>query len=350
MDFRILGPVEVQDQRTGLRIVPVGTKQRALLGAFVARAGKALSHGRLTDELWGEHPPANAANALQAHVMRLRRRLAVPPPGPGEPRHEWIVTRTLGYSLCLGTARTDAVEFTALAERGRALCEPAPDRSIALLRQALALWRGSALEGAGRGGICAAEAAQLEECRLSALETLYDACLRAHRHAGIIAELQELTSEHPLRERFYDLLMVALYRSGRQGEALGVYDRARRRLVRDLGVEPGPALRSRMEAILHHDTHLQGDPAGGPVATVHRLPGPAEEPYAPAWGVDADRVLMLCRQVDRLTDEVERLTFEHHQLLQHLTRQDRRAVAARSRQDSSGVANAVFAARPLTIP
>jgi DNA-binding SARP family transcriptional activator len=245
MKFRILGPVEVHDERTGVRILPTGAKQRALLGALVVKSGQIVSVHRLIDELWGEQPPANATNALQAHVARLRRLLPVPEPGSGEQHHEWIVTRSLGYVLRLGRAGTDADRFHRLAAQGRAAAATDPEQAAELLRQALALWRGPALEGSVLGDICAAEAAQLEENRLTALEALYDACLRAARHGEITGELEELTTDHPMRERFYDLLMLALYRCGRQAEALSVYDRARRRLVHELGVEPGPALRGR---------------------------------------------------------------------------------------------------------
>ncbi|MEV7415212.1 AfsR/SARP family transcriptional regulator [Streptomyces sp. NPDC089919] len=252
MEFRILGPVQIYDERTDVRIVPTGAKQRALLGALVVKAGQVVSADRLVDELWSEHPPANAANALQAHVARLRRLLPVQAPGSGEAHHEWLVTRPLGYVLRLGRAGTDAQRFRRLTAEGHTLAADEPGRAADVLREALALWRGPALEGSERGTICSAEASLLEESRLVALETLYDACLRAGRAGEITGELEELTTRHPLRERFYELLMTALYRCGRQAEALGVYDRARRRLLHDLGVEPGPVLRGRMEAILHH--------------------------------------------------------------------------------------------------
>ncbi|MGW7413492.1 AfsR/SARP family transcriptional regulator [Streptomyces sp. NPDC054863] len=270
MQFRILGPLEMQDERTGLRILPTGAKQRALLGALVVKSGQVVSVHRLIDELWGDRPPANATNALQAHVARLRRLLPVPAPGSGEQHHEWIATSSLGYVLRLGPGTRDVDRFNELAAQGRSAAESGDhEHARGLLRGALALWRGPALEDGVRGEICAAEAAQLEESRLTALETLYDMCLRAARHGEIIGELEELTADHPMRERFYDLLMVALYRCERQAEALSVYDRARRHLSYELGVEPGPALRSRMEAILRHDPELAAPDAVGRV-----VPGP----------------------------------------------------------------------------
>ncbi|MET8447929.1 AfsR/SARP family transcriptional regulator [Streptomyces sp. NPDC005209] len=263
MEFRILGPVQVYDERGRLPIVPAGAKQRALLGALVVKADRVVAAEQLVDELWGEYPPGNAANALQAHMTRLRRLLPVPAPGSGEPYHEWVVTRPLGYVLRLDGAETDARRFRELAEQGRALAAEDPGRAIDLLRRGLALWRGAALQGSGRGPICSAEAALLEETRLASLETLYEASLRAGRSGEITGELEELTAAHPLRERFYELLMTALYRCGRQAEALGTYDRARRRLVHDLGIEPGPVLRECMEVILRHQ-----DPGPAPTEPV----------------------------------------------------------------------------------
>lgn len=321
MQFRILGPVEIQDERTGLRILPTGAKQRALLGALVVKSGHVVSVHRLIDELWGEHPPANATNALQAHVARLRRLLPVPEPGSGEPHHEWIVTRSLGYVLRPGRSTTDAQRFNELAAQGRAAAADDPQRAVELLRAALALWRGPTLEGSVRGDICAAEAAQLEENRLTALETLYDACLRAARHDEIIGELEELTTDHPMRERFYDLLMVALYRCGRQAEALSVYDRARKRLVHELGVEPGPALRGRMDAILRHDPSLAVPGVPGRMASVLAMPLPtrAPGPASGTGGPDAT-VLSLSGEITRLQHRIERLSLEHEELMRRFDR------------------------------
>ncbi|MFJ6939942.1 BTAD domain-containing putative transcriptional regulator [Streptomyces sp. NPDC101132] len=305
MKFRILGPVQIFDERTGVLIVPAGAKQRALLSALVVKAGQVVSADRLVDELWSEHPPANAANALQAHVARLRRLLPVPAPGSGEPHHEWLATSPLGYVLRLGDAGTDARQFHRLAAEGRELARTDPGRSADVLRRALELWRGPALQGSGRGTICSVEASLLEESRLVALESLYDACLRAGRAGEITGELEELTAAHPLRERFYELLMTALYRCGRQAEALRVYDRARRRLVHDLGVEPGPVLRDRMEAILHHQDPTAALPVGSTAVRPVRAPA----------GEDGANVRLLHAELASLRSHVERLTREQQDLV-----------------------------------
>jgi DNA-binding SARP family transcriptional activator len=308
MHVRILGPVEIQDERTGVRILPTGAKQRALLGALVVKAGHDVSVHRLIDELWGDAPPANAANALQAHVARLRRRLPEPGGPAGRP-HEWIATGSLGYVLHLGPAGTDAQRFHGLTAQGRQAAARDPGRAAELLRTALSLWRGAALEGSGHGDICAAEAAQLEEHRVSALEMMYDALLRAGRHGEVIGELEELTCDHPLRERFYDLLMVALYRCGRQAEALNVYDRARKRLVHELGVEPGPDLRGRMQAILRQDAALA---LPGP-------PPPCRPQHQSAGGGGGEpTVFSLGSEIARLHHRIEGLRLQQEQLLHRL--------------------------------
>ncbi|MFE6848227.1 BTAD domain-containing putative transcriptional regulator [Streptomyces sp. NPDC057686] len=254
LDFRVLGPVEVHDHRSGARIAPSGAKQRALLAALVVRAGEVISAERLIDELWGDRPPARAANALQAHVARLRRLL----PGAGEdgPGRARIATHPLGYLLRLGSASTDTQRFHLLSAQGRAAAVADPAHAADLLNRALDLWRGPALEGSGRGQICTREAEWLEQGRLTALETLCEVKLRGGGHAEVTGELERLMVAHPTRERFYDLLMLALYRCGRHSEALGVYERARQRLMGELGVGPGPALRARMEAILCRDPGL----------------------------------------------------------------------------------------------
>lgn len=260
MLIRILGPIEVLGDGRARRIPVTGAKRPALLATLVVRGGRTVSMDKLIHELWGDEPPANAANALQAHIKRLRQLISS---ACGEP--DRIVTRAPGYLLRLRPGETDAELFSDQVARARELAVADPQRAVPMLREALALWRGSALDGCVLGDICGAEAVVLEENRLGALEALYDASLRAGRHEEIIGELEEVTGAYPLRERLYDQLMTALYRSDRQSEAIGIYDRARRTLLRELGVEPGPALRVTMQSILAQSPEMDARPA--PVST-----------------------------------------------------------------------------------
>ncbi len=294
MRLHILGPLEVHDSG-GAPVEVTGIKRRALLAALVVRAGRTLSSDRLIAELWGERPPANAANALQAQMRRLRRLLEV---AGGEP--DRIVTRPPGYVLVLRPGESDAVEFLERVGRARELAVTEPARAVPLLRAALALWRGPALEGCALGDVCSAEAVVLEEHRLTALETLYDASLRANLHGEVIGELEETSAAHPLRERFYDQLMVALHRSDRQSDALAVYERARRRLRHDVGVEPGPVLRARMRSIL----------ANAPVAS------PDAEPALPQEFAHESEELG--RELAELQQRVDTLASRQEALLESL--------------------------------
>ncbi|MGZ3103720.1 AfsR/SARP family transcriptional regulator [Streptomyces sp. H72] len=306
MEFRILGPVQIHGERAGARIVPAGAKQRALLGALIVRAGQVVPSERLVEELWGACPPANAANALQAHVARLRRLLAAPVSPCGAPAGGWVQTCPPGYVLRLGSAATDAQRFERLAARAGTLAAGAPGRAADVLRQALALWRGPALHGCGQGPVCSAGAALWEESRLLAWELLFDASLRANRGAEITGELQELVAVHPLRERFYEQLMAALLGAGRRAEALGTYDRARRRLARDLGVAPGAVLRGCREAALHPPGPADAAPAPAPA------PPPAEAEGVGALGAELARVRrqveLLRREQGELSARLARLT------------------------------------------
>src|SRR2546430_542727 len=188
MHIRILGPVEIHDDARGRRIAVSGVKRPALLATLVVRVGRTVSMDKLIQELWGDDPPANAANALQAHIKRLRRLL-------GEP--DRIITRAPGYLLELRPGETDVERFNEQVALARTVAVTEPARAVPMLRAALALWRGPALDGCVLGDICAAEAVVLEENRLAALETLYDVSLRANRHLEIIAELEETTAAYP---------------------------------------------------------------------------------------------------------------------------------------------------------
>jgi YVTN family beta-propeller protein len=244
MDFRILGPLEVESDGRRLTLGP--TKQRALLALLILRSNRVASRDELVDGLWGERPPDTATTALHGYVSGLRKTLG----------KERIETRSGGYLLHADSAEVDLERFQSLAAGARSL----ESRSAAdQLRAALELWRGRPLADLDGTPFLHAERRRLEELRLGALEDRVDADLALGRQADLIAELDALVHEHPLRERVCGQLMLALYRSGRQAEALEVYQRHRRGLSDELGLEPGEALR-RLEREI-----LDQDPALGPV-------------------------------------------------------------------------------------
>lgn len=255
VEFRILGSLEVVEHDQPLAIG--GPKQRALLAILLLHRGEVVSTDRLSDELWGERPPASAAKTVQAYVSNLRRAL-----GDG-----LLVTRGHGYVLQTAPGQLDVDRFEALVDAGRtALGEADNRRASERLREALALWRGPPLADFAYEPFAQAEAARLEEERLAALEDRIDADLALGRHAALVGELEALVREHPLRERLQGQLMLALYRSGRQADALERYQQARRKLTDELGIEPGPELQELERRILNQDPEL-----GGPS---RRLPRP----------------------------------------------------------------------------
>src|SRR2546428_7333336 len=239
MRVGVLGPVEVWED--GRELALGSGRQRALFVLLSLHAGEVVSKDRLIDGLWGERPPASAAKVLQGYVSQLRRAL---PPGT-------IVTRASGYLLRGG--ETDAAEFERLAERARG---ERPEEAAATLREALALWRGGALSEVEYEAWAQGEIGRLEELRLVALEERIEADLRLGEAARVVPELETIVAEHPLRERLRAQLMLALYRAGRQTEALEAFADARRRLVDELGIEPGKPLRELHQAILRQDPSL----------------------------------------------------------------------------------------------
>jgi DNA-binding SARP family transcriptional activator len=250
VEFRILGPLEVVD---GDRIVALkGARARALLVLLLTSANEVVSADRLIDELWGANPPRQAGNALQYHASQLRKALA-----PADP----IVTRDPGYLITVGPDELDLLRFERLLADAQ---DAAPAESARLLRDALGLWRGPALADLEHEAFTQAEIRRLEELRLVALERRIGADLELGHRAELVGELEALTREHPYREALRAQLMLALYRSGRQAEALGVYRETRRLLVDELGVEPGPAIQQLEQAILRHDPALEA-----PIAAVH---------------------------------------------------------------------------------
>jgi YVTN family beta-propeller protein len=229
-------------------------QQRAVLAILILHAGEIVSADRLVDELWGEQPPPTAAKVVHVYVSRLRKALAAAGGDDGPP----IVTHDRGYALPVHADDVDARIFERLLEEGRrAHAQGAFDRTVDVLRQALALWRGPPLADFTFDAFAGAEIARLEELRLEALETYIDADLALGGHAAHVAELERLTAQHPERERLRALHMLALYRGGRQSEALAVYRRTRAALSDELGIEPGLALRELHQAMLRHDAALE---------------------------------------------------------------------------------------------
>jgi WD40 repeat protein/DNA-binding SARP family transcriptional activator len=250
MQIRVLGHLEASvDDRP---VAVGGAKQRAVLAMLGLEANRAVSADRLIEGLWGEEPPQSAAKMVQNYVWRLRSALAAD--GVAE-----ILTRGRGYELRIDPELVDVVRFERLvAEAGRAAAAGEPPNAA---REALTLFRGAPLSDLADEPFAAAEIRRLEELRETAAELAIDADLAAGRHQETLAEMEALLAKHPLRERLHAKRMLALYRCGRQAEALEAFHEARRLLVEEIGVEPGADLRGLHEAILRHDLSLELAPA-----------------------------------------------------------------------------------------
>ena len=246
MEFRILGPLEARTRETSLPLG--GTKQRAVLAQLLLRAGEVVSAERLVDGLWTE-PPETATKAVQVHISQLRKALA-----PNVTIH----TRARGYVLevaaeDLDLSRSELLRGEGLDARAAGDLETAASR----LHAALSLWRGPPLAEFALEPFAAIEAPRLEELRLTLLEERIEADLALGRHADVVGELERLVADHPLRERTRGLQMTALYRSGRQAEALEAFRSARSTLVGELGIEPSSWLTELHSAMLRHDPSLE---------------------------------------------------------------------------------------------
>jgi class 3 adenylate cyclase len=245
MEYRVLGSLEVLDD-SGERLPLGGPRQQTVLGSLLLRAGHTVTLQRLVGELW-ETPPETAAKTVQVYVSRLRRLLS----------DGAIESRSGGYALRLDGDLFDLQQFELLAEEGRAaLTRADSEQAAVLLRKALALWRGPALDGLAAQAL-RQEAERFEELRLHVLEDRLDADLGRGQDRDLIPELRALVAEHPFRERLCAQLMLALYRTGRQTDALEVYRETRTRLAEELGLEPSAELRNLERRVLAHDPELE---------------------------------------------------------------------------------------------
>lgn len=280
--YRLLGPVEIV--RDGEPCTPSALKLRALLAVFLLHANEALAADRLIDELWRCAPPRSAAATLQAYISALRRILdpAHGRAGRHPRQHPVLQTHPSGYLLAVKPGELDLHRFRALAALGRdRLADGRCGQAGEMFGRALVLWRGPALSDLSRADLMAHYTTRLEEERLALLHERIAADVCCGRGSAVVVELQELCARHPLRETIHEQLMLALCAAGRRAEALDAYARARRILVDDVGVEPGPALRAAQQAVLEgreprNGAHLH--PAGQrtlalATATTRRSPG-----------------------------------------------------------------------------
>jgi DNA-binding SARP family transcriptional activator len=265
MEFRLLGAFEVWDKGQPVEIA--GQKRRALLALLVLRANEVVRSDLLVDELWGERPPRNAGAALHTHVSRLRKTLGA----------DTIASREWGYVLRAAPVEIDLHRFESLL----AEAEPLAARQRATkLAEALALWRGPPLADLVNEPALQRDIARLEELRLRTLERRLDADLEAG-NADVVGELETLVAQQPLREHLRWLLILALYRAGRQAEALEVYRETRRVLIEELGLEPSPALKELEQAILRQDPSLDANTPPTPTEPLAEEPDPKRRRLPP---------------------------------------------------------------------
>jgi DNA-binding SARP family transcriptional activator len=272
MDFLVLGPLAALH---GGRRVDLGSRrrERCLLGLLLLEPRRAISIDRLIDLLWEGEPPPNARGTLSSHVSRLRGRLD---PERNGGNGIQLCTRGDGYVVEVATDNVDAHRFRTLIEAAATLADPS-DRSR-VLAEALALWRGPLLADAATEWLRRRVGVDLMEMRLAAAEAKLEADLACGRHAAAVAEMAGLVGDHPFRERLVSLYMLALYRSGRQTDALALYHTVRDRLADELGLDPGSTLRSMHEAILRRDTDLE--PSAGADSTAPRVASAGPAPSA----------------------------------------------------------------------
>lgn len=288
MRFGVLGQLSVWTAG-GISVRVPELKVRTLLASLLVDAGRPVSAHRLIDDLWGEEQPGNPLRALQAKVSQLRRVLDEAEPGA----RDLVASRAPGYALDAPRDAFDSATFTALAARARASADPGV--RAALFAEALAVWRGPAFADFAEESFTRAAANRLEEERLVVREEQAEARLELGEHALLVGELAELVERHPLRERLRAVQLSALYRAGRQSEALAGYEDLRSRLADDLGLDPSPALVALQQAILTQDPRLEAPPARLPAAVSAAAPAAVPAPVETAAPVAPPRPLHLPR-------------------------------------------------------
>jgi DNA-binding SARP family transcriptional activator len=249
IEFRVLGSLEILDE--GKPVSIGGRKQRMVLAMLLLEAGRVVSSDRLIDAVWGDEPPRTATTSLQNSISQLRKRLG----------SDMLVTKPRGYQLKIEPEQLDLTRHRRLLEEARGA---EPVRRSELLRTALELWHGPALAELAYEPFAQSEVARLEELRLTVIEQRIDADIAVGRHAEVVGELETIVAEHPLREQFRGQMMLALYRAGRQAEALSCYQEGRQKLVAELGLEPSPALQNLHGAILRQELPLDPRESAGP--------------------------------------------------------------------------------------
>ncbi len=262
MQVRLLGPVEVMSGDGQVTAVP-GLRRRALLAVLGLHAGRAVSCDQLIDVVWDERPPATATNTLQRNISYLRELLG---------SKAFIVAKAPGYLLDIGREATDVEQAERLIRQGRQAADP--QQAVRHLRAALALWRGRALADVAELRWLGEQAQRLSHTEFEAIRALIDARLALGEHAQLVPELEQLVTSSPFDEDLHRQLMLALYRAGQQAESLARYQRLKRTLADELGIDPGQPLRDLEAAILRQDTALEvaGPPAVGAVARPMRAP------------------------------------------------------------------------------
>jgi DNA-binding SARP family transcriptional activator len=304
LDFKILGPLEAS--RSGEALDLGGAKQRALLAALLLKANEVVPVERLIDDLWGEEPPQTAGNTLQVYASRLRKVLQA----------DVLLTQPPGYSARVEEARLDLRRFETLVSAGReAILTDELERARELLSEALSLWRGPCLAELRLHSSAATAVERLEEIRLVAREDLIVVELALGRHVDVVPELEELVAEEPFRESLRGHLMLALYRAGRQADALDAYRAARETLVEELGIDPSPQLQQLEQAILRHDPELDPPPLRPVVVAEEAVEADRRKNVAVAvidWGLSGEVDPELVSEVARRAFTLASRSVERH--------------------------------------